>query len=253
MTSSAAESSKGCSSQRMRSGAILASALVVGGLVVLVAKDRIDGTILYEKDSTYNHIVVREKKRGLRSLLFERDGGLQSVVKLGDPDHIELPYAKTMFVGLAFVEKPRRILVIGLGGGTIPGFLHKHYPQAMIDVVDIDPDVLAVARKYFGFREDRSLKAHIEDGRRFVEKCTRPYDLVFLDAYGNGFIPYHLVTREFLLAVRRALHPGGVVVGNVWGSHSNPLHDSMLRTYQDVFQELYRFNAALVHNSGTGL
>ena len=242
MTSTAAKPSEACSSQRTRWGTILASVLVLGILVALCARDRSDHTILFEKDSAYNHIVVKEDERGLRSLLFERDGGRQSVVKLGDPDHVELPYVRTMFVGLAFVEKPRRMLVVGLGGGTIPGFLRKHYPRAVIDVVDIDPDVLAVARKYFGFREDRSLKAYVEDGRRFIEGCTRLYDLIFLDAYGKDFIPYHLATREFLLAVRRALSPGGAVVGNVWSGRSNPLHDAMLRTYQDAFQELYRFN-----------
>ena len=219
--------------------AVLATLVVLGscGLVSVRSADR----ILYEKDSAYNKIVVKEDERGRRSLHFGRDGGYQSVVKLGDPGHIELPYARTMLVGLAFVQRPRRMLAVGLGGGTIPSFLYEHYPKAVIDVVEIDPDVLAVARKYFGFREEAGLEVHVEDGRRFIERCTRPYDLIFLDAYGEDFIPYRLATQEFLLAVRRALRPGGAVVANVWSRHSNPLHDSMLRTYQDVFSELYRF------------
>lgn len=221
--------------------AILTLVLVLGSQCAFLVTDRSGEKILFEKDSDYNHIVVTEDERGLRALLFERGGGRQSVVKPGDPDHIELPYAKTMLVGLAFVETPRRMLVVGLGGGTIPGFLHKHYPRAAVDVVEIDPDVVEVARKYFGFPESKGLEVHVEDGRRFIENCTEPYDIIFLDAYGNDFIPYHLATREFLRAVRKALRPGGVVVGNVWSSRSNRLHDSMLRTYQDVFDELYRF------------
>ncbi len=220
--------------------AILAILVGLGScaLVSIRSTDR----ILYEKDSAYNKIVVKEDERGLRSLHFGRDGGYQSIVKLGDPGHIELPYARTMLVGLAFVERPQRMLAVGLGGGTIPSFLHKHFPKAVIDVVEIDPDVVEVARKYFGFREEAGLEVHVEDGRRFIERCTRPYDLIFLDAYGEDFIPYRLATQEFLLAVRRALRPGGAVVANVWNRHSNPLHDSMLRTYQDVFSELYRFD-----------
>lgn len=241
MASTATES-KPRLSKRVGSGAHLVSVLVLGGLFALCARERSGQTILYEKDSAYNHIVVTEEEPGLRSLRFERGGGLQSVVKLGDADYLELGYVKTMLVGLAFVEEPRRMLVVGLGGGTIPSFLHKHYPRAVIDVVDIDPDVVAVARKYFGFREDKLLKTHVEDGRRFIERGTGLYDLVFLDAYGNDFIPPHLTTREFLLAARKILRPGGAVVGNVWSLSSNPLHDSMLRTYQDVFSELYRFN-----------
>jgi spermidine synthase len=60
-----------------------------------------------------------------------------------------------------------------------------------------------------------------------------------LDAFGSENIPYHLATREFLQAVRKALAPGGVVLGNVWSRGSNPLYESMVRTYQDVFEELY--------------
>jgi spermidine synthase len=201
-----------------------------------------DQKVLYEKQSPYSTIVVTEDDEGLRTLWFEKHGARQSVVKVGDPDHLELPYARTMPVGLAFVDNPERILIVGLGGGTIPGFLHKHYPRATIDVVDIDPDVVHVAKRFFGFREDATMHAHVADGRRFIEECRNPYDLIFLDAFGTENIPYHLATREFLQAVRRALRPKGVAVGNVWSRGSNPLYDSMVRTYQDVFDELYIFH-----------
>jgi spermidine synthase len=194
---------------------------------------------LYEKQSPYNTIVVTEDDRGLRTLSFEKGGVRQSVVKVGDADHLELAYARVMPVGLAFVEAPRRILVVGLGGGTIPGFLHKHYPRTRIDVVDIDPDVVDVAKRFFGFQEGETLHAYVDDGRRFIEQCRDPYDIIFLDAFGAESIPYHLATREFLEAVRKALTPKGVVVANVWSSNSNRLYESMVRTYQDVFDELY--------------
>jgi spermidine synthase len=218
--------------------------LCLGLLAVLALSTSVAAQprVLYEKQSPYNTIVVTEDERGLRTLWFERYGVRQSVVKVGDPDHLELAYARAMPVGLALVEKPERILIVGLGGGTIPSFLHKHYPQTTIDVVDIDPDVVDVAKKLFGFREDRTLHAYVKDGRRFVEQCRDPYDVVFLDAYGSDNIPYHLATREFLQAVRRALTPRGVVVGNVWSRGSNPLYDSMVRTYQEVFDELYIFD-----------
>ncbi len=206
-----------------------------------------DRKVLCERDSPYNTIVVTEDGRGVRTLSFKKDGAQQSVVKVGDPDHIELPYARVMPVGLALVEKPQRVLIVGLGGGTIPSFLHKHYPEATIDAVDIDPDVVDVAKEFFGFREDSTMRAHVNDGRRFIEECRDPYDIIFLDAYGSENIPYHLATREFLVAVRRALTPNGAVVGNVWSRRSNTLYDSMVRTYQDVFDELYVFD---VRDSG---
>lgn len=194
--------------------------------------------VLYETESKYNTIVVTEDDRGLRTLWFEKGGARQSVVKMGDPDHIELPYAEVMPVGLALVEEPKRVLIVGLGGGTIPSFLRKHYPKMAIDVVDIDPKVVEVAKRFFGFREDSAMRAHVADGRKFIEQNRGRYDIVFLDAFGAENIPYHLATVEFLQAVRRALTPEGIVVANVWSRYSNPLYDSMVRTYQEAFEEL---------------
>ena len=216
-----------------------AAALIVVSLSVTAAAEE---KLLFEKVSPYNTILVTEDEQGLRTLRFEKGGTRQSVVKLGDPDYIEFPYARAMTAGLALVEKPQRVLIVGLGGGTIPNFLHKHYPRMTIDVVDIDPDVVNVARRFFGFREDHAMRAHVGDGRRFIEQCRQPYDIIFLDAFGSENIPYHLATREFLQAVRKAITPQGVVVANVFGRGSNSLHDSMVRTYQDVFDQLYIFD-----------
>ncbi|MBN2507378.1 MAG: fused MFS/spermidine synthase [Verrucomicrobia bacterium] len=198
--------------------------------------------VLYEKASRYNHIVVTEDGGGLRTLRFGKNGPRQSVVKVGDPDHLELAYAQAMQVALALVQEPARILVVGLGGGTLPMFLRRHCPQAAIDAVEIDPDVVEVARTFFGFQEDARLRAHVADGRAFIEQCARPYDLMVLDAFGADSIPYALATREFLEAVRRVLTPRGVAAGNLWGPESNALYDSMVRTYQNVFASLYILN-----------
>lgn len=211
----------------------LGIALAITGLA------RAQHKVLWEKESPYNSILVTEYERGLRTLFFEKGGARQSVVKPGDPDHIELPYARTMMAAIAVVEEPRRVLVVGLGGGTIPSFLHKHYPQTIIDVVDIDPDVVDAAKKFFGFTVSPTMRAYVRDGRGFIEECKGLYDIIFLDAFGSDNIPYHLATREFLTAVRQALKPQGIVAGNIWSSSSNPLHDAMVRTYQEVFESVY--------------
>jgi spermidine synthase len=129
-------------------------------------------------------------------------------------------------------------LIIGLGGGTLPSFYRKHYPQMKIDVVDIDPEVINVAKKYFDFREDDNMKAYAKDGRKFIEEAKEPYDIIFLDAFSADSIPYDLVTREFLQAVRKALGPKGVVVANLWDRTANDSYDNMVRTYQDVFDDV---------------
>jgi spermidine synthase len=194
--------------------------------------------LLLVKKSPYNNILVSEDDRGLRILRFEPGGARQSVVKPGDPEHLELPYTRVIPVAFAFVEKPKNVLVVGLGGGTIPAFVRRHFPQANIDAVDIDPGVVEVARSHFGFREDAKLRAHVEDGRRFIERSERRYDIIFLDAFGADSVPYSLATREFLDSVRRTLAPRGAVIGNLWSSDYNPIYDSMLRTYRAVYDEV---------------
>jgi spermidine synthase len=217
----------------------LAALSVVVALVAAVALAHVDGTVLYEKASAYNTIVVTDEGNGLRALRFGKGGVRQSAVKLGDPGYLVLPYVPVALVGLALSGETRRFLVVGLGGGTLPMFLRKYYPEATIDAVDIDPDVVDVAKRFFGFREDEFMNAHVADGRQFIEKSRQPYDVIFLDAFGSGSIPAHLTTREFLQAVRCVLTPGGVVVGNLWGREINPRYDSMVRTYQEVFGKLF--------------
>jgi len=162
---------------------------VILGLVAFCAVAAAQSKVIYQKESPYNMVVVTEDDQGMRTLLFGNDGVRQSVVKVGDPDHLELPYARTMVSGLALCPDPKRLLVVGLGGGTIPSFLHKHYPQTRIDAVDIDPVVVDVARQFFGFVEDATMKGYAEDGRKFIEERPNAYDLIFLDAFGSESIP----------------------------------------------------------------
>jgi spermidine synthase len=214
---------------------LLALAALVASSAAVLAADK----VLYDKPSAYNNIIVTEDDSGLRVLRFERNGARQSIAKPGDPTYLGFAYTKVAFVGLALTPEPQRIMIVGVGGGTMPMFLRHYYPNATIDAVDIDPDVVHVAREFFGFREDAKLRAHVRDGRQFVEAVREPYDVVFLDAFGTSSVPPHLSTVEFMQAVRRAVKPTGVVVGNIWGRQMNPLYDSMVRTYQEVFDDLY--------------
>jgi len=222
----------------MLSRRAFASGLLLAGLVAFTPASAAPARVLYDKDSPFGPVIVTEED-GLRTLWFERGGARQSVIKLGDPAHLELPYAATAFTGLAFAPNPGRVLVVGLGGGSLPMFLRHYYPDAVIDAVDINPDVVKVAREFLGFKDDAKMKGIVADGRAFIEQTKEPYDLIFLDAFGADSVPTSLTTIEFLTAVRRALKPDGVVVGNIWSRAWNPLHDSMVRTYQEVFSELF--------------
>ncbi len=186
-------------------------------------------------------LIVSEDGEGRRYLQSEWGGTLQSMARPGFPLRLELHYTRAMAAGLAFVAEPRRLLVVGVGGGALPMFLHALLPQADIDAVDLHPEVLDVARRYFGFREDAGLHAHVADGRRFIESAGPPYDVIFLDAYSPRGIPRTLVSCEFLHAARARLAPGGALVSNVWRS-PNPLFPSVVRTWQESFPQLHAFD-----------
>jgi spermidine synthase len=204
--------------------------------------------VIYRGKSQFNDIIVTQDSQGMRTLYFEFGGARQSVVKAGDPTHLELAYARAAMSSLALCPQPERVLVVGLGGGTIPMFLRRYFPQTYIDAVEIDPEVIKVAKRFFGFREDERMKAYAADGRRFIEQAKQRYDLVFLDAFGTDNVPYDLATEEFLRAVRNILTPRGLAVANIWSRDSNPQYDSMVRTYQEVFSSLYIVRAPYTAN-----
>jgi spermidine synthase len=205
--------------------------------------------LLYEGQTFSGLTRITQDQEGIRVLRFGKEGPRQSVVKMGDLDDLGLPYAKSAMIGLAFTDAVDRILVVGLGGGTIPMFLRKHYPSAQIDVVEIDPQIINLAKRYFNFIEDGLLHAYAQDGRAFIEGVQKPYDLIFLDAFSATGIPAHLATKEFLLALKKSLKRSGVIIANKWSTPKvNLLYKSMLRTYQEVFHEVYTLRVPGVGN-----
>lgn len=222
----------------MKKPALLALVLATASASCAAASAAGPG-ILYEADSPYNHLIVDQDAVGVRRLFFEKHGAIQSAIKPDAPLQLELPYSRTAMLSLAVLDgPPKKVLVLGLGGGAMPKYLRKLYKDVEIEAVDIDPGVVKVAKKFFGFAEDKKLKAHVGDGRKWIEEAKGGWDLVFLDAYGKGSIPRHLATVEFLKMVKGKLAPGALVIGNVWEPASNPLYERMARTYAEVFPEM---------------
>ena len=223
----------------------VAKVLLAPELKLATAKE----DMLYQGQTLSGLTKVTQDRDGIRTLRFGKQGTRQSVVKMGDLDYLGLPYAKSAMIGLAFAQHPERILVIGVGGGSIPMFLRKHYPSAHIDVVDIDPQIIRLAKRYFNLVEDDLLHAHAQDGKVFIEYVRRPYDLIFLDAFTVSGTPNHLATKEFLSAMKKALKPSGAIIANLWSTPKlNPLYKSMLRTYQEVFAEVYTLRVRAAGN-----
>jgi SAM-dependent methyltransferase len=132
--------------------------------------------------------------------------------------------------------------ILGLGGGSFPKRLYRDFPQVVVDVVDIDPEVIAIAKRYFQVPEDSRLRLHRRDGRRFLQETADTYDLIFLDAYNSDTIPFHLTTREFYREIEAHLAPDGVVVSNIIGALHGPqsaFFRAMYRTLAAAFPTVY--------------
>ncbi len=203
-----------------------------------------DEKVLVARRSPFNLILLTENAQGLRSLRFGEEGVCQSVVNVEEAAHLALPYTNVLPLALAFAGLPRRLLVLGLGGGTLPRFFHKILPECKIDVVELDPDVLEIAKDYCGFQEDARMRVYIDDGRGFIAGHSAYYDVLVLDGFGADSIPDHLRTAEFLHSVRCALTETGIAVANVWGRNNNRLYEHMLLTYREVFEEVYVLDVA---------
>ncbi|MGA2378924.1 MAG: fused MFS/spermidine synthase [Spirochaetia bacterium] len=145
-----------------------------------------------------------------------------------------------MLQGLARAYTPRlqRVLCIGMGVGIVPRELARE--GAAVDVVEINPDVVPVAEKYFDL-DPKGFRLFIADGRQFLNTSTERYDAVILDAFNGDSSPSHLMTREAFMAIRRALNPDGVLVMNSFAD-LDPSDDyaaaSLARTLRSVFPSL---------------
>ena len=229
----------------MKSAAVISAAMVVALLMfaMTMTQTHAQREIIHEERSQYRDVVVTEFN-GQRCMLFNVHRGdmNQTCMDLSDPRRLIFNYTKMSFAGLLLNPEPRRILVAGLGGGTIPMAMRDLFPQATIDVLEVDQAVLNVAEEFFGFREDEAMTAHIVDARVFIKRAGlrgEQYDYIVLDAFSGEYIPEHLLSREFLEEVKSILTPDGVVVANTFSS--SRLYDYESVTYQAVFGEFYNF------------
>ena len=117
--------------------------------------------------------------------------------------------------GARLSGEPKKILMIGLGGGSISTYLGRYMPEVAIDTVEIDPGVIRPRRQYFGIRETPRVRYLDGDGRVFLNRNKERYDLILVDAYHGGYVPFHLLTREFYALVKQRLAPGGAAAFNV--------------------------------------
>ena len=224
-------------------------AVIVTALCGLIIVSTTWAAVIHQEKSLYRNIEVKESGNR-RCLVFAMKKGdrNQTCMDLTDPQKVVFPYARMTFAGLLLNSQPTSILVIGLGGGTIPTVLATIYPSSQIDVVEIDPAVVEVARKYFAYSESERSKVYVQDARVFIKRAGlrgATYDLVILDAFTGDYIPEHLMTAEFIEETAQLLSPNGVLVANTFATSALYDHESV--TYNQVFPQFINFK---MPNSG---
>jgi len=209
-----------------------------------VLNPQLDEDTYFFKESDYYTIKLKKSVRGsngnrLESLIL--DHLVHSYTDLKDPLYLEYEYIR-MYEEIvrwqANKRKSFRALFLGGGGYTFPRFIEAKYPQAEVDVVEIDPEITKVAKTYLGISKNSRIRSFNEDGRWFVMNCKNKesYDFIFGDAFNDLSIPYHLTTKEFAKQLKDLLKPDGLLVANVIDSFKKgAFMPSYIRTLQEIF------------------
>lgn len=162
----------------------------------------------------------------------------QSSMLLRDPYYLALAYTRAMSCALLFQQKPRRILLIGLGGGSLAKFLLHHFPDCRIDAVETREAVLQVAQSHFALPRDERLQVHFVDGGHFVRSQNLPeearYDLIFVDAFVDNGIARTVCGISFFEACRQLLSDSGIFSMNLWNGDFITARE-MLEDVRDSF------------------
>jgi spermidine synthase len=207
-----------------------------------------DETIIYRTDGVYQRITIYDGGylgRPARFLLLDRSES--GAVFLDSDDPSELVYDYTKYYSLYKIFTPRvdNALVLGGGAYSIPKALLHELPDAVIDVAEIEPSFLDLAKAYFGAGDSPRLRNFVEDGRRYLHDADTPYDLIFGDVYYSYFsVPPHFTTQEFFGLAKSKLRPEGVFIANMIGDLSRrepSLIMAEIKTFKTVFPNSYFF------------
>jgi spermidine synthase len=198
---------------------------------------------LFQTESEYQYIRVVSDGDGGRDL--ELNEGVVSH-SAWRPDTVLTGRYWDLFLMLpALLDHPaRNLLVIGNAGGTIGRAYGRYYPGTAIDGVELDPELNTVARRWFGAGENPRMRLIAADGRPFLERTHRRYDLIFVDAYRQPYVPFYLATSEFFRLAREHLRPGGMIALNVAATPTDhKLSDAVGTTLLTAFPQVWRWRA----------
>jgi spermidine synthase len=170
-------------------------------------------------DGTYTKPFI-EDCGPLRYLHFDLDN-VQSVMRLDDPDALCLAYTRKMMAFLLFNSAPRRILQLGLGGGSLAKFCYRHLPEASITVLEIDSGVLALREEFRVPPDDQRFHVVQGDGVKYIAGRAPREDIILVDACDRTGLSPTLSAPDLYSNLRRRLNVDGVLVVNICGDETD--------------------------------
>lgn len=154
----------------------------------------------------------------------------QSQMDIRRPDALSLEYTRSMMGFLLFEPVPAHIAMIGLGGGSLAKFCYRHLPQANIQVVEINPHVIALRDEFLVPPDGPRFRVTQGDGADFVRNPPHPFDVLLVDGYDKKGLPSRLSSQDFYDDCYRMLTPGGILVVNLHFEHRHhALHVGRIR------------------------
>jgi spermidine synthase len=170
----------------------------------------------------------------------------QTTIETHEPHRLHSAYAKLMFVSLLYKPQQERVLVVGLGGGAMLQFIRHQLPETFVDAVELDPQVVAMADKWFGVRSGPKANIVAADGFAFIEQSTSLWDVIYMDTFldpglkdtDSSGVPLHLRKTEFLKKVGARVGDGGIVVFNI---HHKSAFRSHLLAIEEAFPHVRVF------------
>jgi spermidine synthase len=154
--------------------------------------------------------------------LFERrlhftNEATQSAMLFSDPDALISQYTRKMMAFLLFNQNPKRIVMIGLGGGSLAKFCYRHLYRSHITVVEIDEDVIALREEFCIPKDDDRFRVVHDDGARYLQTLQEQIDVLLIDAFDADGIALSLASSGFYSCAARQLEENGLLVMNFWG------------------------------------
>lgn len=203
---------------------LLASAIIL--LTALTPPTVIQGIVTIDTASAH-YQVLRGQIDGREVVgLVTGPTGTQSAVYANGIQDPVFWYARQMSQ-LTIAQTPASILVLGGGAFTIPQHLSQQVPNATIDVVEIDPELLTISREHFGYTDPSNVTPVFSDARSYVNQSDKRYDVILVDVYGDTSIPFSFITKEYGESLAKLLTPGGIVAANVIGDETGKCKDTL--------------------------